>query len=201
MSTNRSLQVVNSSERRADVSGIFGEVILGRRFFSWDEFEKSLAEFQKLSCTHYVHTNSKKIPDDRFKYAYVGFKCSFGVNRTGPGLKLKNKPSKCCNCTSSFRVVLRFSEYIIASHKMVHNHPCSRVYMQHDPWFRRLTVEEKENVELLLQQSHSSDEIIMHVKEKFQKDITRTDVKNMKAAVNKGNVDVLVNYLRYFEQI
>nr|CAH8828288.1 unnamed protein product [Trichobilharzia regenti] len=69
---------------------------------------------------------------------------------------------------------------------MVHNHPCSRVYMQNDPWYRRLTVEEKENIEPLLQQSHSSDEIIMHVKEKYHKDITRIDVKNMKAAVNKG---------------
>nr|CAH8842626.1 unnamed protein product [Trichobilharzia regenti] len=185
MSTNRPLQVVNSSDRSTDLSGIFAEYILGKRFFSWDEFEKSLAEFQKLSYTHYVHNCSKTIPDARFKYAYVGFKCTFGVNRTRPGLKLKNK-SKCCNCSSSFRVVLHYSEYIIASHNMVHNHPCSRVYMQNDPWYRRLTVEEKENIEPLLQQSHSSDEIIMHVKEKYNKDITRIDVKNMKAAVNKG---------------
>nr|CAH8863105.1 unnamed protein product [Trichobilharzia regenti] len=99
---------------------------------------------------------------------------------------MKNKSSKCCNCSSSFRVVLRYSEYIIASHNMVHNHPCSRVYMQNDPWYRRLTVEGKENVEPL-QQSHSSDEIIMHVKEKYHKDITRIDVKNTKAAVNKVN--------------
>uniref|UniRef100_A0AA85IU01 FAR1 domain-containing protein n=1 Tax=Trichobilharzia regenti TaxID=157069 RepID=A0AA85IU01_TRIRE len=125
------------------------------------------------------------IPDDRFKYAYVGFKCNFEVNRTRPGLKLKNKSSKCYNCSSSFRVVLRSSEFIIASHNMVHNHPCSRVYMQNDPWNRRLTVEEKVNVEPLLQRSHSSDEIIMHVKEKYHKDITRIDVKNMKAAVTK----------------
>nr|CAH8850907.1 unnamed protein product [Trichobilharzia regenti] len=186
MSTNRPLQVVNSSDRSTDLSGIFAEYILGKRFFSWDEFEKSLAEFQKLSYTHYVHNCSKTIPDARFKYAYVGFKCTFGVNRTRPGLKLKNKSSKCCNCSSSFRVVLHYSEYIIASHNMVHNHPCSRVYMQNDPWYRRLTVEEKENIEPLLQQSHSSDEIIMHVKEKYNKDITRIDVKNMKAAVNKG---------------
>nr|CAH8864356.1 unnamed protein product [Trichobilharzia regenti] len=48
MSTNRSLQVVNLSERIADLNGIFGELILGRRLFSWDEFEKSLAEFQKV---------------------------------------------------------------------------------------------------------------------------------------------------------
>nr|CAH8867182.1 unnamed protein product [Trichobilharzia regenti] len=132
MSTNRPLQVVNSSERSTDLSGIFGELILGRRFLSWDEFQKSLAEFQKLSCTHYVHTYSKTIPDDRFKYAFVGFKCTFGVNRTKPGLKLKYKSSKCCNCSSSFRVVLRSSEFIIASHNMVHNHLCSRVYMQND---------------------------------------------------------------------
>nr|CAH8875990.1 unnamed protein product [Trichobilharzia regenti] len=165
MSTNRPLQVVNSSDRSTDLSGIFAEYILGKRFFSWDEFEKSLADFQKLSYTHYVHNCSKTISDDRFKYAYVGFKCTFGVNSTRTGLKLKNKSSKCCNCSSSFRVVLHHSEYIIASHNMVHNHPCSRVYMQNDPWYRRLTVEEKENIEPLLQQSHSSDEI-MHVKEK-----------------------------------
>ncbi|CAH8850028.1 unnamed protein product [Trichobilharzia szidati] len=94
--------------------------------------------------------------------------------------------SKCCNCPSSIRVVLHISEYVITAHKMVHNHPCDRVYMQNDPWYRRLTVEEKENLEPLLQQSHSSDEIIAHVKEKFRKDITRSDVKNMKALVNKG---------------
>ncbi|CAH8843332.1 unnamed protein product [Trichobilharzia szidati] len=199
MSRNRLLQVDNASENTADVSGIFAEVMLGRRFFSWEEFENSLGEFQKLSCTHYVRIQSKTIGEDRFKYAHVAFKCTFGVNRTRAGPKLRNKSSKCCNCPSAFRVILHFSEYVITSHKMVHNHPCTRVYMRNDPWCRRLTAEEKENLEPLLHQSHSSDEIMKYVKETFHKDITRTDVKNLKASVNKGNVDVIVNYFRYVE--
>ncbi|CAH8849335.1 unnamed protein product [Trichobilharzia szidati] len=160
--------------------------MLGRRFFSWEEFENSLGEFQQLSCTHYVHIQSKTTGEDRYKYAYVYFKCTFGVNRGKAGLKLRNKSSKCCNCLSAFRVILRYSEYVITSHKMVHNHPCTRVYMQNDPWSRRLSAEEKENIEPLLHQSHSSDEIIMHVKETFHKDITLNDVRNLKASVNKG---------------
>ncbi|CAH8828463.1 unnamed protein product [Trichobilharzia szidati] len=134
--------------------------MLGRRFFSWEEFENSLGEFQQLSCTHYVHIQSKTTGDDRYKYAYVYFKCTFGVNRGKAGLKLRNKSSKCCNCLSAFRVILRDSEYVITSHKMVHNHSCTSVYMQNDPWSRRLSAEEKENVEPLLHQSHSTSAIV-----------------------------------------
>ncbi|CAH8848869.1 unnamed protein product [Trichobilharzia szidati] len=195
MSRNPLLQVGDAGESTADVSGIFDEIMLGRRFFSWEEFENSLGEFQQLSCTHYVHIQSKTTGDDRYKYAYVYFKCTFGVNRGKAGLKLRNKSSKCCNCLSAFRVILRYSEYVITSHKMVHNHPCTRVYMQNDPWSRRLSAEEKENVEPLLHQSHSSDEIVMHVKETFHKHITLNDVRNLKASVNKGNVNVNVNYV------
>nr|AAX30283.1 SJCHGC02726 protein [Schistosoma japonicum] len=47
------------------------------------------------------------------------------------------------DCKSLFPVVLNVTKYILRSYIMTHNHSCSESFMMCDPWFSRLSEEEK----------------------------------------------------------
>ncbi|TNN07186.1 Transposase [Schistosoma japonicum] len=80
-----------------------------------------------------------------------------------------------------FRVVLNVNEYIVRSYIMTHNHPCTKSFMRCGPWFRRLSEEEKENLNPVLQQSSSCDAVMEHVRNKYQKELISDDIRNMKS--------------------
>ncbi|XP_018648113.1 hypothetical protein Smp_168360 [Schistosoma mansoni] len=137
--------------------------------------------------THYIHGESKVLKDVRFKYSFVVFHCTFGHRRKPQGLSVNKKPSKFRNCQSRFRVKLDGDEYVIKSYKMLHNHPCSSSFMLCDPWSRRLSAEEKENLKPVILQSSSTDELVESIKDRTGKQVTAADVKTMKAKLSTGN--------------
>ncbi|CAH8287727.1 unnamed protein product [Schistosoma guineensis] len=69
---------------------------------------------------------------------------------------------------------------------MLHNHPCSSSWMVFDPWTRRLSSEEKENLKPVILHCESADEVIENIKERTGKQVTAADVKGMKAALSTG---------------
>lgn len=168
-----------------DLSDAFQRLVLSRHFGSWAEFESALSEFQHTTHTHYIHAESKVMKDVKFKYMFVVFQCTFGHKRKPQGLGLKKKPSKFLNCQSTFRVTLELGEYVIKSFKMFHNHPCSDFWMVCDPWTRRISSEDKENMKSVLLQSPVG-EVTKSVRERIGKHITPGDGKTIKAQLPIG---------------
>ncbi|CAH8590500.1 unnamed protein product [Schistosoma mattheei] len=152
-------------------------MILNKRFACWDDFDIALKEFQKTTYTRYIHTESRLLKDVRFKCLFVTFNCTFGHKRKSEGLKVKQKPSKFRNCQSKFLVRLEEQGYVIKSYNMLHNHPCSSSWMVCDPWTRRLSSEEKENLKPVILHCESADEVIESIKERTGKQVTAADVK------------------------
>nr|CAX82556.1 hypothetical protein [Schistosoma japonicum] len=81
---------------------------------------------------------------------------------------------------------------------MAHNHPCTKSFMRCDPWFRRFTEEEKENINPVFQQSSSCDAVMEHVRHTYQKELISDDIRNMKSkvAVAFGSRDQVFDYIR-----
>uniref|UniRef100_A0A3Q0KGE7 DEK_C domain-containing protein n=1 Tax=Schistosoma mansoni TaxID=6183 RepID=A0A3Q0KGE7_SCHMA len=52
-----------------------------------------------------------------------------------------------------------------------------------DPWIRRLSSEEKENLKPMIFQSQSTDELIETIKDRIGKQVTHADVKTMKSQI------------------
>ncbi|CAH8493850.1 unnamed protein product [Heterobilharzia americana] len=137
-------QASNSAAISVDLTEAFQLVVLSKSFFNWKEVEDAVNELQKVTHTHYVHVKSKEAGDSCFKYTFVVFKCTFGVNRKPQGIGLIKKPSKFRDCPSMFRFALNDNKYTVRSYRMIHNHPCTQSFMTCDAWSRRLTEEEKE---------------------------------------------------------
>ncbi|TNN08067.1 hypothetical protein EWB00_007346 [Schistosoma japonicum] len=156
-----------------DLKAAFENIVLARRFFNWDDLEQAIEEFQ----------SSQRASFSSFKYIFVVFKCAFGIKRKSHGIGQRNKPSKFMDCKSMFRVVLNVNEYIIRSYIMTHNHACTKSFMRCDPWFRRLSEEEKKNISPVLRQSTSSAEIMEYVRDTCQKELIASDIRNMKSKV------------------
>ncbi|CAH8590627.1 unnamed protein product [Schistosoma margrebowiei] len=176
----------SSSDISVDLTDAFRSMILNKRFVLWDDFESALKEFQKTTYTRYIHTESRLLKDVRFRYLFVSFNCTFGHKRKSEGLKVRQKSSKFRNCQSKFRVRLEEQGYVIKSYKMIHNHPCSSSWMVCDPWTRRLSSEEKENLKPVILHCESADEVIESIKERTGKQVTAADVKAMKATLSTG---------------
>ncbi|CAH8463762.1 unnamed protein product [Schistosoma haematobium] len=168
-----------SSDISVDLTDAFRSMILNKHFVLWDDFESALKEFQKTTYTRYIHTESRLLKDVRFKYLFVSFNCTFGHKRKSEGLKVRQKSSK-------FRVRLEEQGYVIKSYNMLHNHPCSSSWMVCDPWTRRLSSEEKENLKPVILHCESADEVIESIKERTGKQVTAADVKGMKATLSTG---------------
>ncbi|CAH8483167.1 hypothetical protein MS3_00001970 [Schistosoma haematobium] len=156
-----------SSDISVDLTDVFRSMILNKRFVLWDDFESALKEFQKTAYTRYIHTESRLLKDVRFKYLFVTFNCTFGRERKSEGVKVRQKSSKFRNCQSKFRVRLKEQGYVIKSYNMLHNHPCSSSWMVCDPWTRRLSSEEKENLKPVILHCESADEVIESIKERM----------------------------------
>ncbi|CAH8286937.1 unnamed protein product, partial [Schistosoma margrebowiei] len=146
--------------------------MLNKRFGSWIEFDNALKDFHKITHTHYVHAEM--------------FRCTFGRKRKSEGLNVNKKPSKFLNCQSMFRVRLEGQQYVIKSYNMSHNHPCTSSWMVCDPFSRRLSAEEKENLKPVILHCQSTDEVIESIKERTGKQVTAADVKNLKAELSTG---------------
>ncbi|CAH8581607.1 unnamed protein product [Schistosoma haematobium] len=131
-------------------------------------------------------TQSRLLKDVRFKYLFVSFNCTLGHKRKSEGLKVRQKSSKFRNCQSKFRVRLQEQGYVIKSYNMLHNHPCSSSWMVCDPWTRRLSSEEKENLKPVILHCESADEVIESIKERTGKQVTAANVKGMKATLSTG---------------
>ncbi|VDP59650.1 unnamed protein product [Schistosoma curassoni] len=69
---------------------------------------------------------------------------------------------------------------------MLHNHPCSSSWMVCDPLTKRLSSEENENLNPVILQSQSTDELIESVKERTGKVVTAADGKTLKAKLYTG---------------
>ncbi|TNN15949.1 Transposase, partial [Schistosoma japonicum] len=162
----------SSREISVDLKAAFENTVLNQRFLSWEDVEQAVGEFQSITFTHYIHSQNQSASFSSFKYIFVVFKCAFGNQRRSHGIGQRNKPSKCMDCKSMFRVVLNVNEYIVRSYIMTHNHPCMKSFMRCDSWFRRLSEEKKENINPVLQQSTSSfgsrDQVFDHIRERGQ---------------------------------
>ncbi|CAH8615235.1 unnamed protein product [Schistosoma bovis] len=158
-----------SSDISLDLTDAFRSMTLNKRFVFWDDFDSALKEFQKTTYTRYIHTESRLLKDARFKYLFVTFNCTFGHKRKSAGLKVKQKSSKFRTCQSTFRVRLEEQGYVIKSYNMLHNHSCSSSWMLCDPWTRRSSEEEKENLKPVILHCESADEVIENIKERTGK--------------------------------
>ncbi|VDP29569.1 unnamed protein product [Schistosoma curassoni] len=69
---------------------------------------------------------------------------------------------------------------------MLHNHSCSSSWMVCDPWTRRLSSEEKENLKPVILHCQSADDVIGSIKERTGKQVTPVDVKGMKGELSTG---------------
>ncbi|VDO88462.1 unnamed protein product [Schistosoma margrebowiei] len=69
---------------------------------------------------------------------------------------------------------------------MLHNHPCCSSWMVCDPWTRKLSSEEKENLKPVILHCESADDVIESIKERTGKQVTTVDVKGMKATLSTG---------------
>ncbi|TNN09987.1 Transposase, partial [Schistosoma japonicum] len=181
----------SSQEIHVDLKSAFENVVLNRLFFSWEDVEQAVEEFQSITFTYYIHSQCQSASLSSFKYIFVVFKCAFGNKWKLQGIGQRNKPSKYLDCKSMFRVVLNVNEYIVRSYIMTHNHPCSKSFMRCDPWFRRLSEEEKENLNPVLLQSSSCDPVMEHVRNKYQKELISDDIRNM-----KSKTALVFNYIR-----
>nr|AAW25213.1 unknown [Schistosoma japonicum] len=187
--TNNSCLACSSQEINVYLKAAFENVVLNRRFFSWEDVERAVEEFQSITFTHYIHSQSQRASFSSFKYNFVVFKCAFGNKRKLQGTGQRNKPSKYLDCKSMFRVVLNVNEYIVRSYIMTHNHPCTKSFMRCDPWFRRLS--EEESLNPVLQQSSSCDAVMEHVRNKYQKELISDDIRNMKSKTALGRCVVI----------
>ncbi|VDO54306.1 unnamed protein product [Schistosoma margrebowiei] len=69
---------------------------------------------------------------------------------------------------------------------MSHNHPCSSSWMVCNPWSRRSSSKEKENLKPVILHTQSTDEVIERIKERTGKQVNAADVKAMKAKLFTG---------------
>ncbi|TNN11099.1 hypothetical protein EWB00_004914, partial [Schistosoma japonicum] len=166
-----------------DLKATFENIVLSQQFFGWEDVEQAVGEFQSITFTHFIHSRSQSASFLSFKYIFVDFKCAFGNKRKFHGIGQRNKPLKCMDCESKFDVVLNVNEYIIYSYIMTHNHPCTKSFMRCNPWFRRLSEEEKENINPVLQQSTSYNAVMEYVKNTCQKELISSDIRNMESKV------------------
>ncbi|TNN17664.1 hypothetical protein EWB00_011061, partial [Schistosoma japonicum] len=142
-----------------------------------------------ITFIHYIHSQSQSDAFSSFKYIFVVFKCALGNKENFTGLVRETNRKLNCNCRifrskrlackSVFRVVLNVIEYIVCSYIMTHNHPCTKSFMRCDPWFRRLSKEEKENINPVFQQSTLCDAVMEHVRNTYQKELISDDIRNM----------------------
>ncbi|CAH8666105.1 unnamed protein product [Schistosoma guineensis] len=66
-----------------DIGRIFNDIMLSRRFTSWDNFETCLKEVHKYTHTKYVMSVCKKNSDDpTLKYFSVRYVCTYGRKRS-----------------------------------------------------------------------------------------------------------------------
>ncbi|CAI2724239.1 unnamed protein product [Schistosoma spindalis] len=66
-----------------DIGPIFNDIMLSRRFTSWDNFETCLKEVHKYTHTRYVMSVCKKNNDDpNLKYLFVRYVCTYGRKRS-----------------------------------------------------------------------------------------------------------------------
>ncbi|TNN13859.1 Zinc SWIM-type domain-containing, partial [Schistosoma japonicum] len=82
----------SSQEINVDLKAAFENVVLNRRFFSWEDVERAVEEFQSITFTHYIHSQSQRASFSSFKYNFVVFKCPFGNKRKLQGTGQRNKP-------------------------------------------------------------------------------------------------------------
>nr|AAW25468.1 SJCHGC02023 protein [Schistosoma japonicum] len=130
--SNNSCLACSSREISVDLKAAFENTVLNRRFFSWEDVEQAVGEFQSITFTHYIHSQCQRASCSSFKYIFVVFKCAFGNKKKLQGIGQRNKPSKYLDCKSLFHVVLNVNKYIFRSYIMTHNHPCTKSFMRCD---------------------------------------------------------------------
>nr|CAX82902.1 hypothetical protein [Schistosoma japonicum] len=89
--TNNSCLACSSREISVDLKAAFENIVLSRRFFSWEDVEQAVGEFQSITSTHYIHSQSQSASFSSFKYIFVVFKCAFGNKRKRQGIGQRNK--------------------------------------------------------------------------------------------------------------
>nr|AAW27608.1 SJCHGC04823 protein [Schistosoma japonicum] len=132
--TNNSCLACSSREISVDLKAAFENTVLNRRFFSWEDVEQAVGDFNvprfRFLNTFSLFLNVHLVIKGNFrglvKETNRKFNCNYRIFR-----------SKYLDCKSMLRVVLNVNEYIFRSYIMTHNHPCTKSFMRCDPWFRR----------------------------------------------------------------
>ncbi|VDP34477.1 unnamed protein product [Schistosoma margrebowiei] len=71
---------------------------------------------------------------------------------------------------------------------MSHNHPCSSSWMVCDPWSRRLSSKEKENLKPVILHSQSTYEVAESIKERIGEQVTAADIKAIKTKLSTEEI-------------
>ncbi|CAH8874201.1 unnamed protein product [Trichobilharzia szidati] len=175
-----------------DIKKLFDGIMLSHRYTSWVQVEDALSQLESATHTHYVIKKCiRNHESEELKYKLVVFRCTYGMKRKSRGLGLRVKPAKYTGCQSGFRIRYKENEFIICSARTVHNHKCEQSRMIGDPYFRRLSGDEKENIAPVVKTASEVGDVLEYAEENFSKILTTescdliqsTDVYNLRKDV------------------
>ncbi|CAH8867808.1 unnamed protein product [Trichobilharzia szidati] len=164
-----------------DIKKLFDGIMFSHRYTSWVQVEDALSQLESATHTHYVIKKCIRDHESQeLKYKLVVFRCTYGMKRKTRGSGLRVKPAKYTGCQSGFRIRYKEDEFIISSAKTVHNHKCEKSLMIGDPYFRRLSGDEKENIAPVVKTTSEVADVLEYAEENFNKILTSTDVYNLR---------------------
>ncbi|CAH8850655.1 unnamed protein product [Trichobilharzia szidati] len=144
-----------------DVGDIFQRMVLSGRFCSWAEFDQAFEQFMKASHTSYCVTSSRVLDKSGpMRYQFVQYHCTFGGKRPPRGAGLREKVSRTLGCESRIRVRYKTGVYRIISSQTVHNHPCTEEFLSTEICRRKLSADEMDTDESLLEKETDEHKVI-----------------------------------------
>ncbi|CAH8821018.1 unnamed protein product [Trichobilharzia szidati] len=167
-----------------DIKNLFDGIMFSHRYTSWVQVEDALSQMESATHTHYVIKKCIRDHESQeLKYKLVVFRCTYSMKRKTRGSGLRVKPAKYTGCQSGFRIRYKEDEFIISSAETVHNRKCEKSLMIGDPYFRRLSGDEKENIAPVVKTTSEVADVLEYAEENFSKVLTSTDVYNLRKDV------------------
>ncbi|KAL5111096.1 hypothetical protein TcWFU_000092 [Taenia crassiceps] len=183
-------EVDTDGDMTTDQTAVFQEHVPLRTFSSFEELERLLISFQQATGCLLVKRNSIRYPDSAPEHETLVYKsityacCHYGNGRT-LSIKTQQQKTRKINCPCIVRIGCRGKKLHIIGFVMRHNHPVTTELAETYPENRRLTEDEKLEINDFLQSAPDNLTVKEHIERKFGKPCTLNDVRQMKYRLRK----------------
>ncbi|CDS41387.1 expressed conserved protein [Echinococcus multilocularis] len=173
-----------------DQTVVFQEHVPLKTFSSFEELERLLISFQQATGCLLVKRNSIRYPDsapehETLVYKSITYACCHYGNGRSLSIKTQQQKTRKINCPCIVRIGCRGKKLHIIGFVMRHNHPVTTELAETYPENRRLTEDEKLEINDFLQSAPDNLTVKEHIERKFGKPCTLNDVRQMKYRLRK----------------